>query len=303
MQFSTKAFFTAALLVSSALALPNESTPGERKAYYKGGRRFRQSKRPCTTSSSVLPATTTAPAVVVAAAPQPTPEPVAPAPPPPVEDKVVIVTTTLAPEPAPTTPPPAPPPAAEPTPTPPPTVAAPQVKAPAPAPAEVKVEPTPAPAPVSAPAAAAPASGLSGDEQKALDAHNAARAAVGQKPLAWDAGLAADAKSWAQNLVSVGSLQHSTSGQRGDQGENLYWQSHDKTPCKNAADSWASEVSLYGGQPVGQGDFAAYGHYTQMIWKSSTTVGLGIANDGKGGVYVVARYNPAGNFVGQTPTR
>ncbi|KAL8397891.1 hypothetical protein RB594_004554 [Gaeumannomyces avenae] len=299
MQFSTKAFFTAALLVSSALALPNESAPGERKAYYKGGRRFRQSKRPCTTSSSVLPATTTAPAVVVAAAPQPTPEPVAP--PPPVEDKVVIVTTTLAPEPAPTTPPPAPPPTPEPTPTPPPAVAAPQVKAPAPA--EVKAESTPAPATVSAPAVAAPASGLSSDEQKALDAHNAARAAVGQKPLAWDAGLAADAKSWAQNLVSVGSLQHSTSGQRGDQGENLYWQSHDKTPCKNAADSWASEASLYGGQPVGQGDFAAYGHYTQMIWKSSTTVGLGIANDGKGGVYVVARYNPAGNFVGQTPTR
>lgn len=32
-----------------------------------------------------------------------------------------------------------------------------------------------------------------------------------------------------------------------------------------------------------------------MIWKTSTKVGLGIASDGKGGVYVVARYNPAGN--------
>ncbi|KLU89783.1 hypothetical protein MAPG_08752 [Magnaporthiopsis poae ATCC 64411] len=186
MQFSTKAFFTAALLVTGAVALPNESAPGARKAYYKDVRRFGKWKRPCTTTSTT---------------PTSTPTPSPPAPPPP--------------------------PAPEPTP-----------------------EPTPTP--------------------------RRCRAAASR---------------------------HSTGGQRGDQGENLYWQSHDKTPCANAAASWASEISLYNGQPIGQGDFSAYGHYTQMIWKSSTKVGLGIANDGKGGVYVVARYNPAGNYIGQTPTR
>lgn len=33
-----------------------------------------------------------------------------------------------------------------------------------------------------------------------------------------------------------------------------------------------------------------------MIWKTTTEVGFGTANDNNGGVYVVARYNPAGNM-------
>lgn len=33
----------------------------------------------------------------------------------------------------------------------------------------------------------------------------------------------------------------------------------------------------------------------QIIWKSTTAVGMATASDGSGGVYVVARYSPAGN--------
>jgi hypothetical protein len=33
----------------------------------------------------------------------------------------------------------------------------------------------------------------------------------------------------------------------------------------------------------------------QIIWKSTTKVGMGIASDGAGGYYVVARYTPEGN--------
>lgn len=33
----------------------------------------------------------------------------------------------------------------------------------------------------------------------------------------------------------------------------------------------------------------------QIIWDTTTEVGMAIADDGQGGVYVVARYNPAGN--------
>lgn len=33
----------------------------------------------------------------------------------------------------------------------------------------------------------------------------------------------------------------------------------------------------------------------QIIWASTTAVGMAISDDGSGGVYVVARYSPAGN--------
>jgi len=37
------------------------------------------------------------------------------------------------------------------------------------------------------------------------------------------------------------------------------------------------------------------------MWKNTHKVGLALAVDGKGGVFVVGRYSPAGNFSGQKP--
>lgn len=34
----------------------------------------------------------------------------------------------------------------------------------------------------------------------------------------------------------------------------------------------------------------------QVIWASTSKVGMAVASDGAGGYYVVARYNPAGNM-------
>lgn len=39
----------------------------------------------------------------------------------------------------------------------------------------------------------------------------------------------------------------------------------------------------------------------QCMWKSTTRVGMGLAKDAKGGVYVVGRYSPPGNVTGQKP--
>ena len=42
------------------------------------------------------------------------------------------------------------------------------------------------------------------------------------------------------------------------------------------------------------------GHFTQMVWKSSTKLGVGIAfNERSKKTYIVARYSPAGNFLGR----
>ena len=50
------------------------------------------------------------------------------------------------------------------------------------------------------------------------------------------------------------------------------------------------------------GSFIWYVNYSQLIWKSSTRLGCGMASivrqDGSRDWYMVARYSPPGNFVG-----
>ena len=44
------------------------------------------------------------------------------------------------------------------------------------------------------------------------------------------------------------------------------------------------------------------GHFTQVIWKSSSRLGVGYARSRGGTVYVVANYDPPGNFQGKFQT-
>lgn len=152
--------------------------------------------------------------------------------------------------------------------------------------------------------AASSSSSLTTDQQSALDIQNNVRSEVSETALVWDDTLASDALAWAQNLASSGgssgTLTHATGT---GEGENLYWQSNSDNPYTNAATAWVDEKSTYNGEAItGTGNFEEYGHYTQIIWKSTTKVGMGIASDGAGGYYVVARYTPEGNVIGETPT-
>ncbi|KAI0839525.1 glycoside hydrolase family 128 protein [Hypoxylon sp. FL0890] len=145
------------------------------------------------------------------------------------------------------------------------------------------------------------AAALSPDQQKALDLHNNKRKSKGLKPLAWDNQLAKNATEYAKHLAAIGKLEHSSGDQRPNQGENLAWASSTNTPLAMSAQMWLDEEKNYHGEPIGQGNFGSYGHYTQCMWKSTTKVGMGSAKDAKGGVYTVGRYSPPGNFVGQKP--
>lgn len=40
------------------------------------------------------------------------------------------------------------------------------------------------------------------------------------------------------------------------------------------------------------------GHFTQVVWRDSSELGVGMARNRNGEVYVVCNYNPAGNFLG-----
>jgi len=142
------------------------------------------------------------------------------------------------------------------------------------------------------------------DVGAALGVHNALREDVGAPPLAWSDDLARHAARYARQLAARNChLRHDNS----PQGENLYaaWGSPEllpKRPLEDASLAWGEEISAYHGQPIGQGRFADYGHYTQMIWEDTREVGLASARGRDGCIVVVARYLPAGNVIGRRPT-
>ena len=136
-----------------------------------------------------------------------------------------------------------------------------------------------------------------------LAVHNQERAAVGVPPLTWSDTLAASAQTWAEHLIAIGKIEHST-GQ--SYGENLAWAG---PPSANTqpglAQSWADEKKNY--VPGTPGDFST-GHYTQMVWKDTKQVGCGFASgpSGPGAQYggtdvLVCQYTPPGNWNNQLP--
>jgi uncharacterized protein YkwD len=111
--------------------------------------------------------------------------------------------------------------------------------------------------------------GLTSDQQEGLNIQNNGRKQKGLAPLQWDDTLAHNAQQWANHLASsVGHLQHSTSQERPNQGENLFWgwasPGPYKEPYMHAAQGWMNEAAKYHGEAIGQGNDSAYGHYSKL---------------------------------------
>ncbi|KAJ7382012.1 hypothetical protein OS493_037714 [Desmophyllum pertusum] len=143
------------------------------------------------------------------------------------------------------------------------------------------------------------------DEVACLQAHNDKRTLhEWTSQLVWDATLAQHAKEWADHLASIGTLQHATGT---GEGENLYKATASAVKsCADAVEGWYGEVSYYpfGNPPNSLSDVSApIGHFTQVVWKAATHVGVGLKkivnSDGYTETYVVARYSPPGNVWGQ----
>ncbi len=143
--------------------------------------------------------------------------------------------------------------------------------------------------PIPTPAVAA------GDRAEFMRIHNQARASVGVPPLEWSQELASFAQEWANRLARRGQLEHRSGN---SYGENLAYGT--ELSAAAAANLWLQERAAYDGGPIASRNISAVGHYTQMIWRSTTRVGYGIARVGSN-IYVVANYAPAGNVVGQRP--
>ena len=133
----------------------------------------------------------------------------------------------------------------------------------------------------------------------------------GVAPLVWDDQLAADAQVWVDELVARGgTLAHDNpadpndpaTGQAKGEGENLAGgQSAATAPAQ-----WYAEKPQFDAAPNKSGfndtnpDWVNWGHYTQMMWSATTTIGCGTA---PGPRYQITscRYRPPGNFDGQLP--
>ena len=155
-----------------------------------------------------------------------------------------------------------------------------------------------------------------GNFDNILEIHNQERAAVHDATLDWSTSLAADAKSYAQYLTTLGlsgsdRLPHcGTDGHPScsGQGENLSWCCTGGSPSHfspaNGVQRWAAEKSNYHGGPLTEADFAPgvpmIGHYTQMVWKNTKEVGCATASSDTLAV-LVCRYSPGGNYLNQSP--
>lgn len=143
------------------------------------------------------------------------------------------------------------------------------------------------------------------DINLALKVHNEARTSLGISNLEWSSKLANEASLYATILANNDSdLIHSNDN---SSGENLYMiccydnASEFEFTFKKASEAWYDEIKDYTYGPIQSNDAKMTGHYTQMIWTTTKLVGIGYAVSSKGAVYVVARYFPAGNYVGQYP--
>ncbi len=138
-------------------------------------------------------------------------------------------------------------------------------------------------------------------ENTILNIHNQERAAVNVPTLSWSSSLASNAQSWADQLLAEGKFEHSPDT---SYGENIAQLSR-INPNPNGIDlskmaqSWVDEKNSYDGQPITNDNFMQFGHYTQMVWKSTTEVGCGMASD-TGKDVLVCQYTPSGNQVGQS---
>jgi uncharacterized protein YkwD len=140
-----------------------------------------------------------------------------------------------------------------------------------------------------------------GDAQAILAYHNKVRSDLNIPPLAWNSNLASFAQSWADSLAIKYNckLIHRQPNQYG---ENIYGgYSSDSIKPVSAAIDWYSEIKQYTYRKISEENWYNTGHYTQMIWKNTTEVGVGMATCPGGGVVIVANYNPPGNYMGEYP--
>jgi len=118
-------------------------------------------------------------------------------------------------------------------------------------------------------------------------------------PLVWDDQIATFSQNWSYYLIMNNLFEHSGSS---IYGENLaYFQGYGTdtiTLLKKAIDNWYNEITLYDFKNPGFS--SKTGHFTCLVWKSSTKFGMGISiNTDTNTVDITMNTSPTGNILGE----
>lgn len=132
-----------------------------------------------------------------------------------------------------------------------------------------------------------------------LAAHNRYRAEINVPFLKWNLRLEQMATADAQYMSQLHSLQHNRTNQ------NLAMGTSGRFTSLDFVNLWAAERRFVTNfdQPFPQvvvpgKSWSSVGHYTAMVWRTTTEIGCGRATDNVND-YFVCIYEPQGNVVGQ----
>ena len=133
--------------------------------------------------------------------------------------------------------------------------------------------------------------------------HNAARAAVGVPPLVWSDTLATTARAYAEEMTRTRKFEHAPQPQgMGREGENLWTGTRAAYAYPEMIGHWVAEKRDFvnGVTPAFSrtSKWEDVAHYTQIVWRKSTAVGCAMASNDRDD-YLVCRYSPPGNVVGE----
>jgi len=133
----------------------------------------------------------------------------------------------------------------------------------------------------------------------ALKFHNQYRSKHRVSPLQLDSKLCEVAQEYADFLATTNQFEHS-----GDSvhGENLYWGWSSEPSwvleAEEVVTSWYKEKKGY--DYLSEPRDTESGHFTQLVWAHTNTLGVGLAKSPTTGRYMtVMKYYPPGNYVGQ----
>ena len=166
---------------------------------------------------------------------------------------------------------------------------------------------TPAPTPIRSPL---PDQTDDAFQQAMLQSVNSFRARHGLAPVTIDPNLVTAAKNRVQVVSTYDMLSENHQGAIAGLGENLFWGSSSGAPPNQATDAtnaWYSEILDYNFTTASANPGQTTGHFTQLVWAATTTIGAaraaGPVTVGSTSpdyeTYIAVEFSPAGNMAGQ----
>jgi len=106
------------------------------------------------------------------------------------------------------------------------------------------------------------------------------------------------AQNWADNIGSRNVMQHRPNNKYG---ENIYSRLDSTNLGVKAVDGWYNEMKYFqlGDNEDDIGKKNEMFHMTQLLWRPSSKIGVGVSKSANDMYYVVVNYNPPGNVMGR----